>query len=561
MLKAFDRVFTRILVLAVLALGALATLTYFVIQESRTNLYEQKRADIRHVVEAVTAIVADFDKRAKAGEMTREQAQAFATKAIASARYGNNENMFAFNFDGIQVSSASRPDANGKSRLEERDTAGKYFVKEFIATAKAGGGYVSYGFKKPSGEFADKVSYIAGYQPWQWVIATGVLIDDVEAIQSRMTHSVLVALAVIAVILLAAAFVVTRSIVRPLNRLTGSLRQIAGGDIEAAVDGATRRDEFGTIARAVVDVRDIVRNQMSERMRQDEETKAKADAERQSFLAGLAGSLDQQVKAVVQSVETAARDLVSTARTMQSVSEGAQREADEASKVSKVAAEHVSTVGQAAGQLDGAITEIGSRVNESSKISGEAVAQTREAHEIVRTLADASSEIGKVVSLIQAIAEQTNLLALNATIEAARAGEAGKGFAVVASEVKSLANQTAKATEEISGRINAVVDATGKAVAAIDNVDKTIARISEIASTIAAAVEEQGAATSEIARAVGQTTSETQSLTQSLTRLLTSANETNASSTTVVTSAAGLSDQAAALKRQVDDFVKRVAAA
>ena len=200
-------------------------------------------------------------------------------------------------------------------------------------------------------------------------------------------------------------------------------------------------------------------------------------------------------------------------------------------------------------------------MQESSKISQEAVTQAREANTIVRTLSDASAEIGKVVSLIQAIAEQTNLLALNATIEAARAGEAGKGFAVVASEVKTLASQTAKATEEISGRINAVVAATDRAASAIDSVDKTVARVSEIASTIAAAVEEQGAATSEIARAVSETNHQTGALATSLSRLLESANATNSSSRTVVSSASGLSDQAASLKRQVDTFVARVAAA
>ncbi len=187
--------------------------------------------------------------------------------------------------------------------------------------------------------------------------------------------------------------------------------------------------------------------------------------------------------------------------------------------------------------------------------------QTREADKIVRTLSEASAEIGKVVSLIQAIAEQTNLLALNATIEAARAGESGKGFAVVASEVKTLANETAKATEEISGRIHAVVEATGRAVGAIQNVDRTISHISEIAATIASAVQQQSAATGEIGRAVRQTTDQSEQLSASLGRLSQAADETSTSSQTMVDSASGLSDQAAALKRQVNDFVARIAAA
>jgi methyl-accepting chemotaxis protein len=562
MLQALDRVFTRILVLAVVALAALTALGMFVVYQSRANLYDQKKADIRHVVEMAVSIAASYDKRVAGGQMTREQAQAEVKTIINAARYGGKEYVVILNSRGIIEANPVKPETVGADRSNDKDPAGMYFVREFIAAANRGGGHVTFRYQLPqSTEFTDKLTYAQGYQPWDWVFTSGVLVDDVEAMQAMMTSKILMGMGAIAVVLLGAAFLVTRSIVGPLGRLTGSLRRLAGGDLEAPVDGEKRADEFGMIARAVIGVRDTIRNQMTERMQRDAENKAAAEGERKKLLGDLAGSLEAEVKAIAEAVERAAHELVSTARSMQSVSEGAQREADEASRVSKAAAEHVGTVGQSTSQLDGAINEIGSRVSESSKISQEAVTQAREASTIVRTLSDASAEIGKVVSLIQAIAEQTNLLALNATIEAARAGESGKGFAVVASEVKTLASQTAKATEEISGRINAVVAATDKAAAAIDNVDKTVARVSEIASTIAAAVEEQGAATSEIARAVSETDRQTAQLAASLSRLLDSAEATNNSSRTVVSSAAGLSDQAASLKRQVDTFVARVAAA
>src|SRR6476659_1618376 len=153
-------------------------------------------------------------------------------------------------------------------------------------------------------------------------------------------------------------------------------------------------------------------------------------------------------------------------------------------------------------ELSTSVTEIGRRVKESSKIADNAVRQAEQNDGRIGKLSHAAQQIGDVVKLITAIAEQTNLLALNATIEAARAGEAGRGFAVVASEVKTLASQTAKATDEISSHIAGMQGATAESVAAIKEIGGTIAQISSIASTIASAVEEQGSATQEIARSV-----------------------------------------------------------
>ena len=190
MLRLLNRVFTRILVLAVLALGALAALGLFVMNESRTNLYEQKKADTRHVVEAVATILTGYDKRVAAGELTRDQAQAEARKVITALRYEGNEYVFVNDFNGISVIHPTKPENVGQNLINRKDPSGKFYVQEFVKVAKAGGGFVSYGFQPPGKtEFVDKISYVQGFQPWQWMVGTGVLIDDVEAMYRRMVKS------------------------------------------------------------------------------------------------------------------------------------------------------------------------------------------------------------------------------------------------------------------------------------------------------------------------------------------------------------------------------------
>ena len=176
-------------------------------------------------------------------------------------------------------------------------------------------------------------------------------------------------------------------------------------------------------------------------------------------------------------------------------------------------------------------------------------------------LAQAASRIGDVVKLITAVAEQTNLLALNATIEAARAGDAGRGFAVVASEVKALAAQTAKATEEISTQIEGMQNATDISVSAIREIGKTIASISEISSTIASAVEEQGAATKEIARNMQEAARLSTQVASNVTDVNKGAGETGSASTQVLVSAQSLSKESGQLRLEVDKFLTAMRAA
>src|SRR6266403_3727764 len=190
-----------------------------------------------------------------------------------------------------------------------------------------------------------------------------------------------------------------------------------------------------------------------------------------------------------------------------------------------------------------------------------AVGDTQRTHQAIRSLDEAAERIGSVVGLISTIASQTNLLALNATIESARAGDAGRGFAVVAAEVKALAQQTAKATEEIHQQIIGVQAATQESVGAIREIGDTIGKLSEISSTIAAAVEEQGAATQEIARNVQQAAHGTQQVSANITDVQHGASETGSASAQVLAAAQSLSGDSNRLKLEVGKFLNSVRAA
>ena len=219
------------------------------------------------------------------------------------------------------------------------------------------------------------------------------------------------------------------------------------------------------------------------------------------------------------------------------------------------------TVSAAAEELSASIAEISNQVAHSAEIANGAVRTSEDTHQKIELLAEAANQIGEVVSLITNIAEQTNLLALNATIEAARAGDAGKGFAVVANEVKNLANQTAKATDDIRTQVEGIQVATSNAVDAIAEIAQTIRQLDGSSTTISAAVEEQGAATQEIARNVEQASHGTRDVSENITGVSSAADESEKLSGEVLGLAKGLGQQANELNEAVEAFLKEVRSA
>jgi len=376
---------------------------------------------------------------------------------------------------------------------------------------------------------------------------------------ARVMTMVFAAIAV-SIALGAMAFVMF-GIARPLLALVGSMRRLGDGDFSVVLPGLGRKDEIGAMAGAV----EMFKVKAEERARQEAEAQAAADRaaaeRRRSEMRRLADDFEAAVGEIVDTVSSASTELEAAATTLTRTAETTQKLSTAVAAASEQASANVQSVATASEEMATSVSEIGRQVQESSRISGEAVTQAQTTDERINHLSQAANRIGDVTQLITTIAEQTNLLALNATIEAARAGEAGKGFAVVAQEVKQLASQTAKATHEISTQIAEMQSATQHSVGAIKEIGGTIARISEIATTIASAVEEQGAATHEITRNVQQAATGTTQVANNITDVSRGAAETGTASTQVLSSARSLANDSNRLKLELGKFLATVRAA
>jgi len=354
-------------------------------------------------------------------------------------------------------------------------------------------------------------------------------------------------------------FYVQRRLVRRLTSIGDAMRRLSSGETDLTVPAAADNDEIGEMARSLEVFRsgEIDRRTMAAR----QESEQAAQRERGAAIERMIGEFRATVTSVITAVSDNVGRMETTARTLSSIAAEADNQARAASSSSEQTSSNVRSVAGATEELGASILEISDQAAQANSVVERATVIAQSADQLVGQLSSGASRIGDVIKLIRAIAEQTNLLALNATIEAARAGEAGRGFAVVASEVKTLASQTAKATEEISGQIGAIQGSTAQAVEAIRQITSVMGDISRFTSTIAASVEEQSASTQEIGRNVHEAATGARELAGNMATVTEAIEETNRSATHVLDASSALTAQAGTLQQAVDDFLDRVAAA
>ena len=536
---------------------ASAVASYLMQREMRNARVDQVHA----IVDMARNMALGLQKQVDAGQLTKEAAIAEFSRRANSMTYDNGAGyLYATSYDGVQLVSGD-PKQVGTNRMDVL-TNGRFLNRELMEGVKAKGEMLlSFEYMKPNEEkLIRKIGYAVAVPGWDMFLGSGAYLDDLDAKLRPVVLALGLATLLIGAISGTAAWLIGRSISRPLRQLGACMHALAEGELGEEIPGVGRGDEVGAMA-ATVQIFKYNAVRVRELEKSEADTRAGAANERRTVMENIANDFERSVNGIVRSVSMAAAGMQSTAESMTATASDASAHAATVGAASESASNNVETVAAAAEELSSSVAEISRQVARSSEIATKAVGDAELTNATVKALSTGAEKIGEVVKLIHSIAAQTNLLALNATIEAARAGESGRGFAVVASEVKALANQTAKATEEISAQVAAMQSSTGDAVTAINGITETIAQMSEITVSISTAMEQQGDATREIARNIQSVAAGSTEISTHIGGVTTSATATGKAASEVLANARELDQQSGMLRSAVGGFLAKIRAA
>nr|WP_180204731.1 methyl-accepting chemotaxis protein [Pseudomonas sp. SbOxS1]NYU04725.1 methyl-accepting chemotaxis protein [Pseudomonas sp. SbOxS1] len=432
-----------ILLTSILMLLILAGL---MLKQNHDDLYAAKALKTRHVVETASGILRHFQNLEGQG-LDREQAQQQARAVIRDLRYDREDYFWIEDLDTRMV---MHPNAKleGKRMAGTRDPDGKALFDEMVAVAnRDGSGLVHYRWPKPGSDApVEKVSYVELFKPWGWIVGSGIYIDDVQVEFRRQLIKAFVIVLTIALLLSALILLIARSIASPLAQVVNAMENIASGEADLTHNLDSRwRDELTALSGHFNAFTRKLRTVIGQSM----QTAGHLDQASQS-LGEIASNSQRHSQQQSQQMELVAAAIHEVSHAVQEVAKNAEHAANEVRQADEQARQGQHNIDSSLRQID-----------QLSETIGQAVA-------VIQSLAQESTQIGSVLEVIRAIAEQTNLLALNAAIEAARAGEQGRGFAVVADEVRLLAQRTQQSTAQIQGMIERLQGNSEAAVAVIN---------------------------------------------------------------------------------------------
>ncbi len=362
-----------------------------------------------------------------------------------------------------------------------------------------------------------------------------------------------------------------RDFTAKIQEITDGMQKLTNGAFDFEITGTERKDELGEMLRAMVQFQygnmtlkkwSKERAEKAEKelelqekaQREREELEAKKDAE----LADLAAQFERTVGEVVSGVAAASSQLQSTAIAMAESADESTRQTNDVATSMEEANAGATSAAAASDEFAMSIGEISRQAASSAELARKATGSATKADQTISALSDSADQVGEIVELIHTIAQRTNLLALNASIEAARGGEAGRGFAVVASEVKELAMQTSKATDQVSEQIRSMQETTVASVSALRSIANQVEQLETTSVSIASAVDQQSVAGQDLARSIDLAARSSERVSSNISDVRALSLSTGAAASQVLSSSTDLEAQASTLRQQADDFLKKI---